>query len=319
MNVSGFPLKSYKFTDQNRESRLMGSDLWKVSQSLPKGCRFLSKFYIIGAKVYSRGDDWAFYHKKIGTQRDVQKKGARLVHYAIGYEELGQMVKKYGDNVTNWPVLEKNETPTIPSGSTSAKSTKNAACRKVVSPRLGDIDSSDAVPMIDYVNARPENKSIPKLLALLRIPTNCSSRAQKEQATDSPDTLVENRCGGGTTNTNLDHNNGNHETSISPGTSTSNNRAYLPVQGLSPRGDINSSVAPAPTIDVVNALSQENKLLSVRLSDLEHEFYVEDQRGMKIVERTEQLEETVYGYGQSKKHLGLPERLTHIESMVFET
>lgn len=285
MNVSGFPLKSYKFTDQNRESRLMGSDLWKVSQSLPKGCRFLSKFYIIGAKVYSRGDDWAFYHKKIGTQRDVQKKGARLVHYAIGYEELGQMVKKYGDNVTNWPVLEKNETPTIPSGSTSAKSTKNAACRKVVSPRLGDIDSSDAVPMIDYVNARPENKSIPKLLALLRIPTNCSSRAQKEQATDSPDTLVENRS----------------------------------VQGLSPRGDINSSVAPAPTIDVVNALSQENKLLSVRLSDLEHEFYVEDQRGMKIVERTEQLEETVYGYGQSKKHLGLPERLTHIESMVFET
>lgn len=196
MNVTGFTpndqKKSYTSTDQSLETKLVyecpfasaGRDIWNFSQSLPKECRFLNKFN-------AREGNWAFYHNKIGACRKVKKNGARLVHYAIGYEELGQMVKKYGDNANDWPLLDETEADividenhsraqvtidcpdtSVANGSCSTTNSNrnanetpippgnihdiNAANRTFVSP-ISDIDF-DAT--IDLVNA-PEKRSIP--------------------------------------------------------------------------------------------------------------------------------------------------------------
>jgi hypothetical protein len=252
MNLTGFTpndqKKSYKSTDQSLvETKLVyecpfasaGRDIWNFSQSLPKEYRFLNKFN-------AREGNWAFYHNKIGACRKVKKNGARLVHYAIGYEELGQMVKKYGDNANDWPVLDETEADIV----------------------------------IDENHSRAH------------VTIDCSDN-----------TSVANESGS-TTNSNRNAN----ETPIPPDNTNATNAAYRTF--VSPVRDVDFDA----TIDLVNA--PEKRSIPVRLLDIENQFYGEEKRGT-LLERLEKLEETVYG--QSKKELGVLERLKQIESMAFET
>lgn len=251
MNLTGFTpndqKKSYKSTDQSLETKLVyecpfasaGRDIWNFSQSLPKEYRFLNKFN-------AREGNWAFYHNKIGACRKVKKNGARLVHYAIGYEELGQMVKKYGDNANDWPVLDETEADIV----------------------------------IDENHSRAQ------------VTIDCSDN-----------TSVANESGS-TTNSNRNAN----ETPIPPDNTNATNAAYRTF--VSPVRDVDFDA----TIDLVNA--PEKRSIPVRLLDIENQFYGEEKRGT-LLERLEKLEETVYG--QSKKELGVLERLKQIESMAFET
>ncbi len=54
--------------------------------------------------------DWAFYPRRHGTRKDVEKHGEQGIHYAAGYHQLGQMVQKYGNIIQKWPDLPTNAT-----------------------------------------------------------------------------------------------------------------------------------------------------------------------------------------------------------------
>jgi hypothetical protein len=140
----GFDFKRVSPLNNQDPLEFLGKQFWERSKEFvdPKA-RFLS--------MCNRGDsNWAFFPSK-HCKKELFKSGLRGVHYALGYGELGQMVKDYGDrNVAkDWPNLPSIKAEVEEENSFEATGVPIATAvtkRRTEDPLIADFDSSTYTP-----------------------------------------------------------------------------------------------------------------------------------------------------------------------------
>ena len=323
INISGFSRKqmdkSFKF-NQMVESRLQfdntvctlevaGRELWNLSQRYHKNQKFLDKFN-------HKEGNWAFYLKSIGTGKEVKKNGIRLIHYAVGYEELGKMVMKFTDDISKWPVLDKQEaTPRHPAAIITSSSSlvssdddlddndyelfNYSPFKKVKRKEAHEFSTSSSSSRFKSTNpetTRKNQKSNLKVAGLLEINDNDNNggygedkarmRNKNKTITDDIFLTIED-CDDATVEMNNDNDSESNE-------DTTQNNDYDGGE------ETNSNKKKSVTL--------------VRIEGLENSMFGEKQHG-SYLDRIKKLEEVAFGEdaGQNNNRLGICKRLAELE------